>query len=237
MRDKRRRHRRSFRCRRLNHRIASTRRGLLLISVVVVSGSRGMRQCRLKRLAHMARHPRRHSEGDGQQSNKEDARPHHVSEAYTANRQKCPSAGLPAIIGPPRCVSGLAGGRGGGADATIEAQVYHGKMPPVGAHRNMASIRCGGSCGPRQAKGRHSHAGAKRDIAPVTPNSEGSCRAGGGSEAERLNRGCFSITFNRAALSEALDREVGIDGFAKQLAETSPPWYLTVLQIRNMAIA
>lgn len=50
-----------------------------------------------------------------------------------------------------------------------------------------------------------------------TPNS---CRVGDGTEAERLNRGCFCITLDRTALSQALDREVGIAGFAKSLAET-----------------
>jgi len=56
----------------------------------------------------------------------------------------------------------------------------------------------------------------------VITNSETpkSCRVGDGTEAERLNRGCFCITLDRTALSEALDREVGIAGFSKSLAET-----------------
>lgn len=50
-----------------------------------------------------------------------------------------------------------------------------------------------------------------------------SCRVGDGSQAEQLNRGCFCITLDRAALSEALDREAGIGGFAGDLTQ-SHPW-------------
>jgi hypothetical protein len=49
-----------------------------------------------------------------------------------------------------------------------------------------------------------------------------SCRAGDGDVAERLNRGCFCITLDHAGLSQALDREAGGNGFAKNLATTHP---------------
>lgn len=39
-------------------------------------------------------------------------------------------------------------------------------------------------------------------------------------EAERLNRDCFCITLDRQNLAEALDREVGVEGFAAQLTES-----------------
>lgn len=42
------------------------------------------------------------------------------------------------------------------------------------------------------------------------------------SEAERLNRGCFCITLDRASLMEALNREVGSQEFAQGLAESHP---------------
>jgi hypothetical protein len=51
---------------------------------------------------------------------------------------------------------------------------------------------------------------------------------GDGSEAERLNRGCFCITLDRTALLEALDSEVGSGGFAKRLAETHPSLFSNV---------
>ncbi len=47
-------------------------------------------------------------------------------------------------------------------------------------------------------------------------------------EAERLNRGCFCITLDRSALAEALDREVGAEGFAAQLIASHPTLFSAV---------
>lgn len=63
---------------------------------------------------------------------------------------------------------------------------------------------------------------------PIDPGILDGCRAGDGREAERLNRGCFCITLDRAMLSEALDREVGIGGFAKSLTESHPSLFSNV---------
>ncbi len=64
----------------------------------------------------------------------------------------------------------------------------------------------------------------------MTPNSgtPESCRLGDGSEAERLNRGCFCVTLDRTALAEELDREAGRSGFAKGLTETHPTLFSNV---------
>jgi hypothetical protein len=50
----------------------------------------------------------------------------------------------------------------------------------------------------------------------------------GGGQAERLNRGCFCITLNRHALMEALNREVGTQGFAQGLGESHPSLFSNV---------
>lgn len=50
----------------------------------------------------------------------------------------------------------------------------------------------------------------------------------GGSEAERLNRGCFCMTLDRAALTEALNRVVGSQDFAQTLAASHPSLFSNV---------
>jgi hypothetical protein len=47
-------------------------------------------------------------------------------------------------------------------------------------------------------------------------------------EAERLNHGCFCVTLDRTMLNEALDREVGIKGFAEQLNASHPTLFANV---------
>jgi hypothetical protein len=49
-----------------------------------------------------------------------------------------------------------------------------------------------------------------------------------GGEAERLNRGCFCITLDRNALTEALNREVGSQDFAQRLAASHPSLFSNV---------
>lgn len=49
-----------------------------------------------------------------------------------------------------------------------------------------------------------------------------------GSEAERLNRGCFCKTLDRDALMEALNREVGSRDFAQTLTESHPSLFSNV---------
>ena len=49
-----------------------------------------------------------------------------------------------------------------------------------------------------------------------------------GGEAERLNRGCFCITLDRDALTEALNREVGSQDFAQRLAASHPSLFSNV---------
>lgn len=49
-----------------------------------------------------------------------------------------------------------------------------------------------------------------------------------GGEAERLNRGCFCITLDRDALTEALNRQVGSPDFAKALGESHPSLFSNV---------
>jgi len=53
-------------------------------------------------------------------------------------------------------------------------------------------------------------------------------RQGATGEAERLNRGCLCITLDRRALAEALDREVGAEGFAAQLISSRPTLFSAV---------
>jgi hypothetical protein len=47
-------------------------------------------------------------------------------------------------------------------------------------------------------------------------------------EAERLNHGCFCVTLDRTMLNEAMDREVGIEGFAEQLNASHPTLFANV---------
>lgn len=47
-------------------------------------------------------------------------------------------------------------------------------------------------------------------------------------QADRLNRGCFCVTLDRSALTEALDLEVGTDGFAAQLLASHPTLFSAV---------
>jgi hypothetical protein len=47
-------------------------------------------------------------------------------------------------------------------------------------------------------------------------------------QADRLNRGCFCITLDRSALAEALDLEVGAEGFAAQLLISHPTLFSAV---------
>jgi hypothetical protein len=48
------------------------------------------------------------------------------------------------------------------------------------------------------------------------------------SEAERLNHGCYCVTLNSKTLSETLDRDVGIVGFARQLIDSHPTLFSNV---------
>jgi hypothetical protein len=50
----------------------------------------------------------------------------------------------------------------------------------------------------------------------------------GGDEAGRLNRGCFCITLDRDALTDALNREVGSPDFAQALSESHPTLFSNV---------
>jgi hypothetical protein len=50
----------------------------------------------------------------------------------------------------------------------------------------------------------------------------------GTQEAERLNRGCFCITLDRNALMAALNREVGSQDFAQELASSHPSLFSNV---------
>ena len=49
-----------------------------------------------------------------------------------------------------------------------------------------------------------------------------------GSEADRLNRGCFCKTLDRDALMEALNREVGSRDFAQTLTASHPSLFSNV---------
>ena len=49
-----------------------------------------------------------------------------------------------------------------------------------------------------------------------------------GRSVDRLNRGCFCITLDRPALMEALDRDVGVPDFARQLSRTHPSLFSNV---------
>jgi len=50
----------------------------------------------------------------------------------------------------------------------------------------------------------------------------------GVSTAERLNQGCFCITLDRSALRQALDAEVGAEGFADELASSHPSLFSNI---------
>jgi hypothetical protein len=47
-------------------------------------------------------------------------------------------------------------------------------------------------------------------------------------EAEKLNHGCFCVTLDRKLLSEILDREVGVHGYAEQLNKSHPVLFSNV---------
>ena len=47
-------------------------------------------------------------------------------------------------------------------------------------------------------------------------------------KADRRNRDCFCITLDRAALARELDREIGCEGFAKQLSRSHPTLFSSV---------
>jgi hypothetical protein len=56
--------------------------------------------------------------------------------------------------------------------------------------------------------------------------------------AEQLNRGCFCVTLNRPTLADALDHEVGLDGFAEQLNRSHPTLFSNVpLFVPSTALA